>query len=299
MLVDPNYVSSLVQSLDTTSAKEETYSEEISSGVSVTSLSDNPSAVGLNVQLMSEISADDTFSTTASTAESMLQVTDTALGNVVTQLTSAISLATEGINGTLNSSDLSTVSTELTSIRDEVLSLANSSYLGQYLFSGSQATTEPFTLDTTTSPATVTYNGDDDVSYVETPNGQQIQTNVPGDQIFTGTDSVFTALNSLIADFSSGTASASSASDLASLNSSLNYVDDQRTTIDNSINRLTSSSTYASSESVQLKSSQSALIQTDDAAVATDLSQSETQEAAMTQMIAAIEQQGNLFQVLQ
>ncbi|WP_446742374.1 flagellar hook-associated protein FlgL [Silvibacterium acidisoli] len=299
MRVDPNYITSLVQSLDLTSANEQTYTEEISSGVSLNSLSDDPAAAGLNTQLISELGANDTFSTTAGSAESMLQVTDTALGNVVTQLTNAISLATEAANGTSNSSDLATVTTQLTGIRDEVLSLANSSYLGQYLFAGSQTTTEPFTLDTSTSPASVTYNGDDGVSYVMTPTGQQIQTNMPGDQIFTGTDNVLSTLNNLIADFSSGSASASTSSDISSLNSALNYVDQQRSVLDNSIDRLSASSSYAGSESVQLQSSQNALIQTDDAKVATQLSESETQGDAITQIIAALEQQGNLFTVMQ
>jgi flagellar hook-associated protein 3 FlgL len=75
----------------------------------------------------------------------------------------------------------------LSGIRDEVLSLANTTYLGHYVFAGSQGNTSPFTLNTTTSPATVTYNGDDttnSVSYLMTPNGQKIQLNIPGDQIF-------------------------------------------------------------------------------------------------------------------
>jgi flagellar hook-associated protein 3 FlgL len=137
------------------------------------------------------------------------------------------------------------------------------------------------------------------VSYVQTPAGQKIQTNVPGDQIFTAAGgNVLSALNALIADFSSGAPSATSVADLASLSQSLNYVDQQRAVIDNSINRLTASSNYASSESTQLLSAQDTLIQTDTASVATQLSSAETQQAALTQIIAALDQQGTLFQAL-
>jgi flagellar hook-associated protein 3 FlgL len=299
MRVNPDYVTNLVSSLDQTSANEQTLTEELSSGVRVNSLSDDPAAAGENVLLSAQLSADDTFSTTASSTENLLQVSDAALGNVVTQLTNAISLATQANNGVLNSSNEQAVATELIGIRDEVLSLANSSYLGQYIFAGSQGGTQPFTLDTTTSPNTVTYNGDDDVSYVQTPAGQKIQTNVPGDQIFTAAGgNVLGSLNALINDFSTGAPSATSVADLASLSQSLNYVDQQRAVIDNSINRLTASSNYASSESTQLLSAQDTLIQTDTASVATQLSTAETQQAALTQMIAAIDQQGTLFQAL-
>jgi len=299
MRVNPDYVTGLVNSLDQTTLNEQTLTEELSSGVRVNSLSDDPAAAGLNVLLTAQLSADDTFSTTASSAENLLQVSDAALGNVVTQLTSAISLATQANNGVLNASNEQAVATELIGIRDEVLSLANSSYLGQYIFAGSQGSTQPFTLDTTTSPNTVTYTGDSNVSYVQTPAGQKIQLNVPGSQIFTAAGgNVLGALNALIADFSSGAPSATSVADLASLSQSLGYVDQQRAVIDNSINRLTASSNYASSESVQLLSAQDNLIQTDTASVATQLSSAETQQAALTQIIAALDQQGTLFQAL-
>ena len=299
MRVNPDYVTGLVSSLDQTTLNEQTLTEELSSGVRVNSLSDDPAAAGQNVLLTSQLSADDTFSTTASSAENLLQVSDAALGNVVSQLTNAISLATQANNGVLNSSNLQAVATELIGIRDEVLSLANSSYLGQYIFAGSQGDTQPFTLDTATSPNTVTYNGDSDVSYVQTPAGQKIQLNVPGNQIFTASGgNVLGALNALIADFTSGAPSTTSVADLASLSQSLGYVDQQRAVIDNSINRLTASSNYASSESTQLLSAQDNLIQTDTASVATQLSSAETQQAALTQIIAALDQQGTLFQAL-
>lgn len=104
--------------------------------------------------------------------------------------------------------------------------------------------------------------------------------------------------DALIADFSSGAPSATSVADLASLSQSLNYVDQQRAVIDNSINRLTASSNYASSESVQLQSAQDDLLQTDTAQVATQLSTAETQQASLTQVIATLEKQGTLFDVI-
>jgi flagellar hook-associated protein 3 FlgL len=296
MRVNPEYVTNLVGSLDRVTQNEQTLTEQLSSGVKINSLSDNPAAAGENVLLMSQLSADDTFSTTATSAESLLQVADSALGNVVTQLTSAISLATQANNGVLNPSNLQSLSTQLIGIRDEVLSLANSSYLGTYIFSGSQGGTQPFTLNSSTTPNTVTYNGDSNVSYVQTPTGQNIQLNVPGNQIFTAAGgNVLGALNSLIADFSSGAPSAASIADLNSLSSALGYVDQQRAVIDNSLNRLTTSSNYASSESVQLLSAQDNLIQTDVPTVATQLSTAQTQRAALTQVITALDQQGTLF----
>lgn len=300
MRVNPDYIGNVVGALNQVTANEQTLTEELSTGVTVNSLSDNPAAAGENVLLSAQLNADDTFSQTASSAENLLQVGDSALGNVITQLTSAISLATQANNGTLNASNEQSIATQLTGIRDEVLSLANSSYMGQYIFAGSQGATTPFSIDTTTSPATVTYNGDTDISYVETPSGQEIQTNLPGSQIFTagGANDVLGTLNNLIADFSSGTPSASSVTDLDNLNTALNYVSQQRVVLDDSITQLTAAGNYNSSQSIQLQSAQDSLLQTNTAQVASELSSAETQQSALTQVIAAIDQQGTLFNAL-
>lgn len=296
MRVDPHYINNTVAALDATNAAEQNLTQELSSGVKVNSISDDPAAFAQNVVLTAQLSADDTFSQTASSAESLLQVSDTALGSVVTQLTQATTVATGAVNGSLSSSNLKTIAAQLSGIRDEVLSLANTTYLGRSVFAGSQGSITPFTLDSSTTPASVTYQGDDDVSYVQTPNGHTIQTNVPGDQIFTASGaSVLGSLNTLIDDFSSGTISASAVADLGQLNTALNYVNQQRTVIDTSINQLTAAGNFSSSEAVQLQSSQDALLQTDTAQVASQLSSAETQQAALTQIIASIDQQGTLF----
>jgi flagellar hook-associated protein 3 FlgL len=298
MRADPLYVFNLAGSLNQTSATEELLSEELSSGKSVNAIGDNPIAAGENVLISSELSLDDTFSQTASSTESMLQVSDSTLGSVVSQLTKAISLATEANNGTMSSDDLKSIATELTGIRDEVLSLANTTYLGQYVFSGSQGGTQPFTLNSASTPATTTYNGDSDVTFLQTPNRQKIQLNVPGNQIFSAAgNDVLGTLNNLIADFSSGTASSTAQTDTTALTSALNYVGEQRVTIDNSITRLTAAQTYTEDESTQLELTQTNLLQADVGQVATGLSTAETQQAALTQVIAALGK-GSLFDAL-
>ena len=207
MRVDPSYTSNLVGALDQAQSNSQQLSSELSSGVSVTSLGSNPVAAGENVLLLNQIQQDDSFTQSSSLVTGQLQVADSALGQVVTQLTQAISLATSANNGTMNASDDRSIASQLSGIQAEVLSLANSNYQGQYIFAGTSQSGAPFTLSTATSPATVTYNGDQDVNYLETPNGQSIQLNVPGNQIFSaaGENNVFAALNNLIADYSAGT----------------------------------------------------------------------------------------------
>jgi flagellar hook-associated protein 3 FlgL len=217
------------------------------------------------------------------------------LGSVVTQLTSAISLATEGANGTLNASNLQSIANQISGIRDEVVSLANSSYQGQYLFAGSKSSTQPFSLGTGTPPP-VLYSGDSTLSYTMTPNGQQIQMNLPGSSIFgSGSTGVIAALNNLINDFNTGASSATVSTDIASLTAGMDTVTQQRVILDNSMNRLQASTTYAQSETTQLQAAQNAVIQANPTKLATLLSQTQTQNTSLIDMIASLDAQPTLF----
>jgi flagellar hook-associated protein 3 FlgL len=297
MRVDPFYVVNLSSSLDQTQAKQEQLTQELSSGLRVTSIGDDPVAAAQNVQLLNSIQQDDSFTQTSSLTQGLLQVTDSALGSVVTQLNQAVSLATEANNGTLNASDLKAISNQLAGVRDEVLSLANTDYQGQYVFGGSQTGATPFTLDNTTTPSTVIYNGDNDINSLQSPTGQSIQLNLPGNQVFSSsTANVLGTLNSLIADYANGTAG-SGVTDTADLNSALNFVSQQRVTIDNSITRLNAASGAATDQATQLTAAQTNLMQADIPSISTQLALAQSQQSALINVIAALGQ-GSLFDKL-
>jgi flagellar hook-associated protein 3 FlgL len=299
MRVDPNYVSNLAGSLNQSSSLEASLTNELSSGLRVTSLQDDPAAAAESTLMASAISKADTFVQTATGAQSMMQVSDSTLGEVVSQLTSALSLAISGSNGTLNAANLASIKQQLTGIRDQVLSLANTSYLGQSLFGGSQGSVKPFTLDTTTTPATTSYVGDTNLNFVETPSGQKIQTNVAGSDVFgSGISGVFGVLNQLIDDFSGATASASATADTGALSAALGQVTAQRSLLDGSLSRLQATSTYAQTEESQMKVQQGTLVSADPASVATQLSAAEVQNQALMSVMTAL-RKTNLFDYVQ
>jgi len=303
MRVDPSYITNLVGSLDQTQSNEQQLSEELSSGVSITSLSQNPVGAGENVLLLNQIQQDDTFTQNANMVTGYLQVADSALGSVVSELTQAVSLATSANNGTMNASDVKSIANQISGILDEVQSLANTNYQGQYIFAGGQMNTAPFSTSTASSPGVTSYGGDENINHLELPNGQKVQMNIPGDQIFlgSGTNSVFGALNALVADYSSGTVNTAQAvSDTEALGTALNYVSQQRVTVDSSITQLNAASGAVTNEQTQLTTAQTNLIQADIPKVATQFSLAETQQTALEDMIAQLESSSNnLFTKLQ
>ncbi|HEV2486424.1 MAG TPA: flagellar hook-associated protein 3 [Terracidiphilus sp.] len=291
MRVNPNYLTNLANSLDQSQAAQQQLTSELSSGVRVNSLSEDPVSAGENVLLLNQIQQDDSFTLSSSLVKGKLQVADSVLASVVSQLTQAISLATAANNGTMNSSNVQSISNQIAGILGEVTTLANTSYQGQFIFAGGQTSAAPFTTSNATSPAVTMYSGDDAVNYLQMPNGQKIQLNVPGDQIFSGSGSnnVFAALNNLVADYSSGTVNITkAASDSQALNSALNYVSQQRVVIDNSITHLTAAADAVTNEQTQLIAAQTNLMQADVAHVATQMSLAATQQTALEAVIAQL-----------
>ena len=294
MRVNPNYVANLAVALNTTQASKEQLSRQLSSGVRVNSIGEDPIAAGQNVMLLNQIRQDDCFTQSANLVTGRLQVADTALGSVVSQLTTAVSLAISANNGTKSANDVQAISHQLAGIRDEVMTLANTSYQGQYLFAGTKTAAAPFGTDSSTSPATTNYGGDTTTVYLSMPNGQKIPLNVPGDQIFQGAHDVFAALNDLIADYSTGTVDLTQASaHTGALTDSLNYLSQQRVVLDNSITSLSAASAAINNEKTQLAVSQTNLMQADVAQIATQLALAETQQTALESIIVQLSSPSN------
>ena len=300
MVFDPNYTRQLATAINQSNATEQTLTTELSSGLALTQLSDNPVVAAQNVGLSSSISRLDSFVKSSTQEQSALQAADNALGEVVSQVTSAISLAVNAGNGTLSASNLSSLQTQVAGIRDSVLALANTSYQGQYIFSGSQGSTEPFTLDTTTDPATVTYNGDTVINKMQSPDGQQVAVNAPGSSIFTsGGADLLGALNQLVSDVGAAAAgtgtTAAIQADSSALTAGLAAATGQRAMLDSSLSRLTTASTYAQTQVTVFQAQQSTLLSANPATVATDLKTAETQQQALLAVTAALEGQQDLF----
>ncbi len=290
MQVNPNYSATLAAAISASTAREQQLTGELSSGLRVSTLSADPVAASTNVQLAGTLSQLDSFVQGASGDQSLLQVTDSTLGEVVTQITSAVSLATQGANGTLTPANLASLAQKATAIRDSVLALANTSYQGSYLFSGSAGQTKPFTLDTTTTPASVTYAGDTVTRYIQTPSGQSLALNVPGSAVFTsGSGSVLGSLNQLVADLQSGS-SAGVATDSTALTSALAALSTQRAGLGSSLSQLNATSTYSQTEAAGLLAQQSTLLSADLASVATAFSAAQVQHQALISVVSGLSQ---------
>ena len=171
--------------------------QQVASGQKLNSLSDDPAAAASLVNLRMQSSSDTQYLQNISSLTGSLNVADSALSSVVEALTSAQSVGVEGANSTLNSSNQQALAQQIQGIQQEILGLANTSYNGEYLFSGTATTTQPYVEDSSAASG-VTYSGNDSSNSVEISEGQAMPTSLPGSQLFSNsTTNVFQSLQDL------------------------------------------------------------------------------------------------------
>lgn len=279
MRVSSNLAPNILADLQQSQLALNTALQEVSTGKRVAIPSDDPAASAAMVQNTIESGNVDQYTQNASSMLAMVQTADSALSSVVSSLTSAVTLGTQGSNGTMSATNQQAIATQVQGILESVVVQANTTYSGVYVFAGTASTTKPFTPDAS-APSGYSYNGNGGVNSVAVGDNMNVQINLPGSQIFTNTaNDVLGSLGSLISALKSGSASAIQAA-TSSVSSALNFIGQQRAFYGNTGSQLTSQQAYLQKETVSLSSQATSLVGVDLAQAATDLAQAQTAHSA-------------------
>jgi flagellar hook-associated protein 3 FlgL len=256
MRVNPNPYPDLLADIAQTQQQIETDEEQIATGQTVNVPSDDPAAAAILVENSFQTTQADQFQRSIGSVQGEMQNADSALNSVITSLQQAITLGTEGANGTVNTADRQAIAVQVQGIQSQLLSLANLTYQGSYVFAGTATQTAPYVVDAS-SPSGVTYQGNEDVDSVTLGNDFTLQTNLPGPELFSasGTD-MFQSIEDLITSLQSGTGISTAVNEVSS---SMNSIDAQRVFYGNGLNQLSAQQTYLSSQTQQLAQEQNTI----------------------------------------
>lgn len=228
----------------------------------------------------------DTFLRSINSVSGLLQTADSTLNSVVTALQRAISLGVQGANGTLSDSDRADVAAELTGIQQQVLSLANTPYQGEFIFSGT-STVRPFVADAL-SPSGVTYNGNSGTNSVEVGQNYSLQINQAGSQLFTSASgNVFQSIAHLITALQTNNNIGIAVTEVSN---AYNHVTGQRVFYGNALNQLQAQQNYLNSEKVDLATAANSISATDMAATSTAFTQAQVAIQADLAVMSRISQ---------
>ncbi|MBZ5628019.1 MAG: flagellar hook-associated protein FlgL [Acidobacteriia bacterium] len=285
--INPDLTASTLFGLQQATQREADALTELSSGKRVNAPSDDPAATASVIGVHAGQQQNDTFKNNVSDVRGILSAGQSALDSVVSALNQAISYGTQGGDATLSSANRQVLANQVLQVRDQVLALANTTYQGNYIFSGTQALTQPYVVDTNQTSG-VAFQGNDGVNQVEIAPGQSIATNVPGDQIFSSPSAdVFQALNQLSTALQSN---GDIKTALAGVQSAFNQVTSQRVFYGNALKQLDSTDTYLDTDRVNLSQRENDLIGVDLSAAVVQMQQATLARQAALSAASSISQ---------
>jgi flagellar hook-associated protein 3 FlgL len=119
-------------------------SDELSSGKTILEPSDNPYGASQVIDLQSQLDGLSSYATNAQEGTSWENTAGGALSNISNVLQTVRELLVQSSSGTYNQSDRESIADEVDQLTEAVKQDANTQYAGQYVFSGTDTTTEPY-----------------------------------------------------------------------------------------------------------------------------------------------------------
>lgn len=166
--------------LNNTQAKYNQLTQQISSGVKVSSTMDDPVAARGIIKANKALGNIEEYKNNIEQADIELSEIDGTLKSINDQLSKAYDVAMQISNGTMGSDQLIAYQEELDSIIDNVTRLANTQYNDQYIFSGTRTTTIPYAE----SDDGMIYAGNSEKRYAIIGDNKTEEINLIGNELF-------------------------------------------------------------------------------------------------------------------
>jgi flagellar hook-associated protein 3 FlgL len=156
--------------------------EQLSTGKQIVKPSDEPDKASLVTRLESELGRQTSYQETLKSVQTRLQSEETSLKNTSDVLVRVKELSIQAASDTLGPADRQSIALEISSLRDQILSLANTQDTnGNYLFSGSRVGEPAFGPD---SKGQMVYQGDQARMKVAVGDNRRMNMNMPGSDAF-------------------------------------------------------------------------------------------------------------------
>lgn len=181
--------SSMIDYITSAQSKYNELSEQAASGLKVTKPSDDPSATQNIINVTTQISELNGYTTNMKTAQSELDTVDSTLASVTDLIAKANDYATQAASGTYNADNLATIKSQIDQIMQSVVGFANTDFNGTYVFSGNATSTKTYSTVTDASGniTSATYSGSasgEYERYVTISDGLSVPINAKGSDVF-------------------------------------------------------------------------------------------------------------------
>lgn len=270
--------------------REQQAQQQLTTGLKINVVSDAPDDIARLMQTRSDLARTDQIDSNLGIVTTEVNTGETALQSAVSLVERAQTLGAQGDSDLATSDTRQNVANELGSVLQQLVSAANTSVGGRYIFSGDSDQQTPYSIDLTQANPVSAYQGSAATREIQAPDGSQFAVSLTAQDIFdspTASQNVFTSINNLRqALLNNDTAAISSA--LSDVQSSGAFLNQQLAFYGTVQDRLASATNDAKNFETQLQTQLSGIQDADEAAAITQLTQAQTQQQAALESRAQI-----------
>jgi len=160
--------------------------QQLSSGKAIVNIGDDPTGTSQIMNYGSSIDLNSQYMDQVDTANSQLKSVSTVLTTIGTDISRLLTLGQEGLANTTPAGSQAAIASEVDALRTNLISMGNTQVQGKYIFAGTNTTTKPFVDNPSTTPQSVTYQGNSGIINLDVGVSASVATNIPGDSLFFG-----------------------------------------------------------------------------------------------------------------
>jgi flagellar hook-associated protein 3 len=187
--------SQLMRNINHNLTRMQGQQNELSTGLKLNKPSDDPIGITYSLRYRSELAMNEQYDKNIAQAKSLLEHTDTVLGQVNDVVQRVQELVTQGLNDTNPQSGLDAIATEIKQIYSQMITFGNDQLNGKYIFNGQMTDKQPY--DPT---AAETSNADTQQINMKFAAGVTVPINITGNEVFGASsdgDNLFQVLKSI------------------------------------------------------------------------------------------------------
>lgn len=168
--------------------------QQLATGQRISKPSDDPVGTGYQMRYDTDLARSDEFLTNAQTGTEILKTMDSLLQQASDVLKRARTLALQGANGTLDAQQRQTISSEIKQLKEQLVTIGNSTFNGRYLFNGQKTDQAPYNVAGAANAET-----DPGLFYLNVSPSVKVPVSITGEVVFgaAGTDNAFKVLDDL------------------------------------------------------------------------------------------------------
>lgn len=268
----------------------QTAQTELTTGLQINNVSDAPSEIADIWQLNSELDQTNQTETNLGQVATEVNTAQSALQSAVSLVEQAETYGAQGANDTSSATTRTELAENLGSTLQQLVSIANTTVEGRYIFAGDADQTTPYSIDLTQTPPVSAYQGSASTREIQGADGSAFSIALTAQQIFDSSnaqDNVFTSISSLIQGLQNNDDPTISSA-LADVQSSDTYLNEQLAFYGTVQDRVTAAQTFGQNYTLQLQTQLSGVQDANEAADITNMTQATTQLQAALQSEAQL-----------